>query len=224
MERRHTEWVTLWNANCDSKNPKSKGELKKELDIWERTHGGGASAPSRGNQGGSIRDKDFDGTAWARKHDDSFKQLIAEARRKKVATPKAEATSSATPPTIPSSTPHTSPYMPATSTGPAQHSNKSFKNDVPERTYESSWHDHSSSKRLPTKPSQYALPTEGGVNTNEGPSDQSQLQGEPQSEIIPASPLEISSQRRFFKDNTVPFQPPPLSQHPNTRIPETDMV
>jgi E3 ubiquitin-protein ligase RAD18 len=83
MERRYTEWVTLWNANCDSKIPKGKGELKRELDVWERTQGGGAPVASRMNTGGNIRDKDFDGLAWSKNNDESFKQLVAEARKKK---------------------------------------------------------------------------------------------------------------------------------------------
>ncbi|KAJ6068996.1 hypothetical protein N7499_010883 [Penicillium canescens] len=40
LQRRHTEWMNLWNANCDSKNPKSKRVLLSELDIWERTQEG----------------------------------------------------------------------------------------------------------------------------------------------------------------------------------------
>jgi E3 ubiquitin-protein ligase RAD18 len=40
MVRRHTEWVNLWNANCDSSNPRSKRELLQDLDTWERTQGG----------------------------------------------------------------------------------------------------------------------------------------------------------------------------------------
>ena len=87
MERRYTEWVTLWNANCDATKPKTKGELKRDLEMWERTQGGRASISTAGAQ---IRDKDFDGAAWSSKHDDSFRQLIANARRKppiKAATP-----------------------------------------------------------------------------------------------------------------------------------------
>lgn len=83
MERRYTEWITLWNANCDSKNPKGKGELKRELDVWERTQGGGAPMASRMNPGGNIRDKDFDGLAWSKNNDDSFKELVAQAKRKR---------------------------------------------------------------------------------------------------------------------------------------------
>jgi E3 ubiquitin-protein ligase RAD18 len=81
LERRHAEWVTLWNANCDSYRPLSKAELLRQLESWERTQGG--RAPSSSNaMGNNIRSKDFDGASWAAKHDSSFKDLIAQARRK----------------------------------------------------------------------------------------------------------------------------------------------
>ncbi|EJT77875.1 DNA repair protein rad18 [Gaeumannomyces tritici R3-111a-1] len=80
LERRHKEWVTLWNANCDSLRPKRKGELLQDLAVWERTIG--APAPSRSSaMGAQIKDKDFDGGAWANKHVSSYKDLIANARR-----------------------------------------------------------------------------------------------------------------------------------------------
>ena len=82
LERRHKEWLTIWNANCDSANPKKKSELKRDLDIWERAQGTLASSTSRAAVLGSqIKDKDFDGEVWAAKHDDSFRDLIARARR-----------------------------------------------------------------------------------------------------------------------------------------------
>ncbi|KAF4125369.1 E3 ubiquitin-protein ligase RAD18, partial [Geosmithia morbida] len=78
LEKRHKEWVTLWNANCDAVKPKRRTELLHDLDMWERTQGGRMS----GRQSTVvINDKDFDGPAWATKHDASFKDLIANARR-----------------------------------------------------------------------------------------------------------------------------------------------
>jgi E3 ubiquitin-protein ligase RAD18 len=101
MEKRYTEWITLCNANCDATHPKTKGELKRELDVWERTQGG--KAPSSNftkDPGSQIKEKDFDGQAWSSKHDDSFKALIANARRK----PKASmAESTLSPTNIPDS-------------------------------------------------------------------------------------------------------------------------
>lgn len=83
LERRHTEWITLWNANCDSKSPRKKSELKQELEMWERTQGGRAPSSNGAlNSGSQLLNKDFDGAAWSSKHDSSFQQLIANARRK----------------------------------------------------------------------------------------------------------------------------------------------
>ncbi|KAH8688082.1 hypothetical protein BGZ61DRAFT_391133 [Ilyonectria robusta] len=85
LERRHKEWVTLWNANCDAARPKKRGELLQDLDIWERTQGGRAPVTGRAAQSAAvIKDKDFDGAAWATKHDSSFKDLIASARKSRL--------------------------------------------------------------------------------------------------------------------------------------------
>ena len=81
MERRYTEWIMLWNANCDSKDPKGKSELKRELDIWERTQGGKANTTGREQiMGAQIRDKDFDRVKWDKDQNDPYKELIAMAR------------------------------------------------------------------------------------------------------------------------------------------------
>ena len=81
VEKRHQEWMTLWNANCDSARPKKRSELLHDLEVWERTMGSRAPVMSRAaNMGAQIKDKDFDGSAWATKHDTSFKDLIARAR------------------------------------------------------------------------------------------------------------------------------------------------
>jgi E3 ubiquitin-protein ligase RAD18 len=83
MEKRYIEWVTLWNADCDSNHPKGRGALKRELDIWERTQGGRAVVGGREYAAGrEIRDKDFDREAWGKSNGDDFKKLIADARRK----------------------------------------------------------------------------------------------------------------------------------------------
>ncbi|GAD91820.1 postreplication repair E3 ubiquitin-protein ligase rad18 [Paecilomyces variotii No. 5] len=81
LQKRHTEWMNLWNSNCDSKLPKSKRELLRELDIWERTQGGQAPASSAAGTN-SIMRKDFDAAAWSSNHDDDFKRLIANARKR----------------------------------------------------------------------------------------------------------------------------------------------
>lgn len=81
LQKRHTEWMNLWNSNCDSKVPKSKRELLRELDIWEKTQGGQAPAPAAVGTN-SIMRKDFDAAAWSSNHDDDFKRLIANARKR----------------------------------------------------------------------------------------------------------------------------------------------
>ena len=82
LERRHQEWITIWNANCDSARPKKRSDLLHDLDVWERTVGSRAPTMSRAvHVGAQIKDKDFDGAAWAASHNDSFKDLIANARK-----------------------------------------------------------------------------------------------------------------------------------------------
>ncbi|KAL9622202.1 MAG: hypothetical protein Q9160_003385 [Pyrenula sp. 1 TL-2023] len=95
LQRRHTEWLNLWNASCDSRNPKPKRELLAELDTWERTQGGKAMGAERGfgggggnkdgGAGGEVMSKDFDAEGWKRGHEGDFRRLIEMARRKKVA-------------------------------------------------------------------------------------------------------------------------------------------
>lgn len=71
----------IWNANCDSSRPKTKTELLRDLDTWERTQGGQASLTSQSaNLGTQIKDKEFDGAGWSARHRDSFRDLIANAR------------------------------------------------------------------------------------------------------------------------------------------------
>lgn len=82
LEKRHREWITLWNANCDAAWPKRRSELLRDLDMWERTQGGRAPTAGRATQNATvIKDKDFDGSAWAAKHDTSFRDLIASAQK-----------------------------------------------------------------------------------------------------------------------------------------------
>ncbi|KAI9727905.1 MAG: E3 ubiquitin-protein ligase rad18 [Chrysothrix sp. TS-e1954] len=77
--RRHTEWVSIWNANCDSDFPKGRRELLRELEKWEKVQGG--LAPQSGTGGGQVMEKDFDGMGWARGHKGQFDELIEKARR-----------------------------------------------------------------------------------------------------------------------------------------------
>lgn len=79
MQKRHTEWVNLWNANCDSRTPRSKRELLKELEIWERTQGK-QIANNLGLNG--VMAKDFDGDAYVKSNKNDFDDLIRKAREK----------------------------------------------------------------------------------------------------------------------------------------------
>ncbi|KAL8787415.1 MAG: hypothetical protein Q9195_007790 [Heterodermia aff. obscurata] len=79
--KRHTEWVNLVNANCDSSRPRTKRELLNELDVWERSQGRNILNGLSGNEASVMR-KDFDGAAWATNHERDFQDLIAKARRK----------------------------------------------------------------------------------------------------------------------------------------------
>lgn len=89
LQRRHTEWINLWNANCDSRHPKTKRELLQELDLWERTQGASSSSSTNGYGNGNggvngkvdVARKDFDKENWGRGHQDSFRDLIEQARR-----------------------------------------------------------------------------------------------------------------------------------------------
>ncbi|KAK3491611.1 uvs-2 protein [Neurospora crassa] len=94
LEKRHKEWITLWNANCDSSRPKKRSELLRDLDEWERTVGNpGTTAGGGGGQqglglmaraqatGAQIKDKEFDGKAWATRYGGSFGDLIKQARK-----------------------------------------------------------------------------------------------------------------------------------------------
>ncbi|KAF2838756.1 DNA repair protein rad18 [Patellaria atrata CBS 101060] len=93
LQRRHIEWVNLWNSNCDSSKPRSKRELLQELDTWERSQGGNAPGgfnPSGTVSTSSVMRKDFDGAGWAKNNQNQFSQLIAEARKKRNKPPSEE--------------------------------------------------------------------------------------------------------------------------------------
>lgn len=98
--RRHTEWINLVNANCDSRRPRTKRELLHELDVWDKTQDRQIlNSSSGGGSSSSMMNKDFDGAAWAASHDSEFQSLIARARGK--AKPKTEDTGGTDQPDIP---------------------------------------------------------------------------------------------------------------------------
>ncbi|KAJ5083548.1 Zinc finger RING-type [Penicillium angulare] len=81
LKRRHTEWINLWNANCDSESPKTRSQLLRELKIWEDTQGG-ASTVTSFSERNTITSKEFDAAGWSADHKSDFERLIASARRK----------------------------------------------------------------------------------------------------------------------------------------------
>ncbi|KAL8673897.1 MAG: hypothetical protein Q9168_001717 [Polycauliona sp. 1 TL-2023] len=82
LVRRHSEWINIVNANADSSRPKSKREMLRELDIWDRSTGRSiASSGMELNNTGAIMRKDFDGAAWSANHNSDFHDLISKARK-----------------------------------------------------------------------------------------------------------------------------------------------
>lgn len=81
MRRRHTEWVNLWNANCDSTNPVTKRQLLQELRVWEDTLG------RQGDKAGTagFMAKDFDRDNYVKNQKTNFDDLIKQAREKRAA-------------------------------------------------------------------------------------------------------------------------------------------
>ncbi|KAL1593246.1 E3 ubiquitin-protein ligase rad18 [Paraconiothyrium brasiliense] len=79
LVKRHQEWLNIYNSNCDASDTarKSKRELLRELEEWERIQGGRAN-PKESH----IMQKDFDGQNHATAHKDQFNDLIANARKR----------------------------------------------------------------------------------------------------------------------------------------------
>ena len=90
LQKRHTEWVNLWNANSDSRDPKPKKKLLEELDVWERTQGRqilqGMNAAA-GGQATGVMAKDFDSESWMRGNKNEFEELVRMAWQKKATAP-----------------------------------------------------------------------------------------------------------------------------------------
>jgi E3 ubiquitin-protein ligase RAD18 len=90
LQKRHTEWMNLWNANCDARSPSTKRELLAELDNWERTQGRAVLANMNGNgEAKGVMSKEFDRQQWQRGNKSDFDELVRRARGKRAsATPK----------------------------------------------------------------------------------------------------------------------------------------
>ena len=131
--KRHTEWVNLVNANCDSSRPRSKRELLNELDTWERSQGRNIMNGLGGNETSSVMRKDFDGAAWAMNHGNDFQQLIARARQKPPAKKEDSNTNGVDDATEDATSTVQSPHfaIPATSVSPQRTRDASVKENPP---------------------------------------------------------------------------------------------
>ncbi|KAL8972599.1 MAG: hypothetical protein Q9183_000457 [Haloplaca sp. 2 TL-2023] len=107
LTRRHAEWVNIVNANADSSRPKSKREMLRELETWDRSTGRSiASGCMDINNPGSVMSKEFDGTAWNLNHRSDFQDLVTQARHtRRVA-----------------NSPHAKPKSPSTTSEPQDNS------------------------------------------------------------------------------------------------------
>ncbi|RPB14549.1 hypothetical protein P167DRAFT_572278, partial [Morchella conica CCBAS932] len=74
LQERHSEWVTIWNANIDAKRPRSKTELLADLAAWERAN----ARPS--NQIVKARWSD---ERWGEEHRSQYRRLVEEARMRR---------------------------------------------------------------------------------------------------------------------------------------------
>lgn len=98
LTQRHAEWVNIVNANADSARPRSRKEMLRELDIWERTQGRHtANGLADSNNSNHVMSKDFDSSAWASSHSKDFQDLISKAQQNKKASASQKSTNAQTP-------------------------------------------------------------------------------------------------------------------------------
>lgn len=70
LEKRHTEWLNIWNANTDAKRPRPRRELLRDLDTWEKTILRNNSPVTK-----------IDATEWTSNHRGDFDRLVREAQQ-----------------------------------------------------------------------------------------------------------------------------------------------
>jgi E3 ubiquitin-protein ligase RAD18 len=71
LAARHREYVNLYNANIDRRNPQSRQEILKQLEKWDLTQQTSARQDKR---------KELDTEEWERKCKDEFSELTRLAR------------------------------------------------------------------------------------------------------------------------------------------------
>lgn len=97
LQRRHTEWMNLWNSNCDSRNPKTKQFLLRDLEVWEKTQGGrtpattfvNVNAQLSGSNDSAKSDQIPNDQTMSPRDVDTFRMLIAQAQQRRDAARKA---------------------------------------------------------------------------------------------------------------------------------------
>jgi hypothetical protein len=72
MQERHTEWVSIWNANADSNYPRPKRELLRALDTWESAH----TRP----QNNKTKATTWSDESWLEINRDSYSSLVQRAK------------------------------------------------------------------------------------------------------------------------------------------------
>lgn len=88
LVRRESEWINIWNANCDALRPRSMKELGRELRLWEeqqlhlpppnQQQGTQLGAPAQAQPG----KKSFeDARAYSKQQNETFKALARKARQ-----------------------------------------------------------------------------------------------------------------------------------------------
>ncbi|KAF9573131.1 E3 ubiquitin-protein ligase rad18 [Mortierella alpina] len=113
MMKRHAEYVTIFNANCDASRPRPVSELMKAMDAWERAYELDVTAKEEAKQ---AQRRVQDQEQWRRKQE--MAQKAKEAATSANLQPSAVAPSENS--LIPSNTPPTS--QPSSQSGPSSSS------------------------------------------------------------------------------------------------------
>lgn len=71
LQRRCTEFITMWNSNLDSKVPRSKRELLSDMRAWDRVQ----AKPVI-----KVTNEEIDSAHETGQYDSEFGDLIAKAR------------------------------------------------------------------------------------------------------------------------------------------------
>ena len=75
LSARHKEYVNLYNANIDRRNPLSQQALLKQIREWEVVQ-----ARLSGGASGEGKRKEIDGVEWGRRFEGDFADLARRAR------------------------------------------------------------------------------------------------------------------------------------------------